>query len=251
MLMNVSWRETISLDDLWEGDMTEVVVDSEPVLLVNVDGVVRAYANRCPHQASPLDEGDLDGTTLTCARHLWEFDVSTGLGINPAGVPLRGFGCQVGEDGIIYVDIGRLCARDRRAVMTFPVELRVTEPRLRITETDASMALHVIEGIPVVPGPGQAPLRARSHVRAARATARSRDRPRGRRGARPGAAACRGRCRAGGGQHRPGAAPGARDGGLDTQPDLPRADRPAARGTRRGKRADNGNDLDARFHCAT
>jgi hypothetical protein len=62
------WRETINLDDLWEGDMTAVMVDGESVLLVNIDGTVRAYSNRCPHQASALDEGYLDGETLTCSK---------------------------------------------------------------------------------------------------------------------------------------------------------------------------------------
>ncbi len=105
--MTARWRETISLDDLWEGDMIAVTVDGEAVLLVNIDGNVRAYSNRCPHQASALDEGDLDGDTLTCAKHLWEFNAATGAGINPADTRLTGFGCQVGEDGTIYVDIGR------------------------------------------------------------------------------------------------------------------------------------------------
>jgi toluene monooxygenase system ferredoxin subunit len=105
--MTAQWRETINIEDLWEGDMTSVVVDGEAVLLVNADGTVRAYSNRCPHQASALDEGDLDGETLTCAKHLWEFNAFTGCGINPDDAQLKGFGCQVGDDGTIYVDIGR------------------------------------------------------------------------------------------------------------------------------------------------
>jgi toluene monooxygenase system ferredoxin subunit len=87
--------------------MTAVTVDGEAVLLVNIDGNVRAYSNRCPHQASALDEGDLDGDTLTCAKHLWEFNAATGAGVNPDDTRLTSFGCQVGEDGTIYVDIGR------------------------------------------------------------------------------------------------------------------------------------------------
>jgi toluene monooxygenase system ferredoxin subunit len=105
--MTARWRDTINLDDLWEGEMTAVMVDGEAVLLVNIDGTVRAYSNRCPHQASALDEGDLDGETLTCFRHLWEFNILTGCGINPDDVRLKGFGCRVGDDGTIYVDIGR------------------------------------------------------------------------------------------------------------------------------------------------
>jgi toluene monooxygenase system ferredoxin subunit len=102
-----TWHETISLDDLWEGDMAAVTVAGQSVLLVNVDGTVRAYSNRCPHQASGLDEGDLDGQTLTCAKHLWEFDAVTGQGINPDDARLTSFGCKVGDDGTIHVDIGR------------------------------------------------------------------------------------------------------------------------------------------------
>ena len=105
--MTARWRDTLNVDDLWEGDMTAVTVDGEVVLLVNLDGTVLAYSNRCPHQASNLDEGDLDGETLTCAKHLWEFNAVTGCGINPDDASLTRFGCQVGEDGTIYVDIGR------------------------------------------------------------------------------------------------------------------------------------------------
>jgi toluene monooxygenase system ferredoxin subunit len=108
--MTTRWRDTINLDDLWEGDMTVVTVDGEPVLLVNVDGIIRACSNQCPHQASALDQGDqgdLDGERLTCATHLWEFNAVTGLGINPDDAQLKSYGCQVGDDGTIYVDLGR------------------------------------------------------------------------------------------------------------------------------------------------
>ena len=105
--MTANWRETeVSLDDLWEGDMTAVSVDGVPVLLVNVDGEVRAYSNRCPHQASPLDEGDLDGETLTCAKHMWEFNAATGRGVNPDDARLVPYGCRVADDGTISVDTG-------------------------------------------------------------------------------------------------------------------------------------------------
>jgi toluene monooxygenase system ferredoxin subunit len=97
-------RPTINIDDLWEGDMTAVTVDDTSVLLVNVDGEVRAYENRCPHQAAALAEGDFDGVTITCIRHLWQFDADTGCGVNPATARLTPYPCQVAEDGTILVD---------------------------------------------------------------------------------------------------------------------------------------------------
>ena len=96
------WREVMDLDDLWEGDLEGVTVDRHKLILVNVDGEVRAYRDRCPHQAWPLSDGDLDGDVLTCTNHLWEFNAITGDGINPDDCSLFTVSCKV-EDGVIYV----------------------------------------------------------------------------------------------------------------------------------------------------
>jgi toluene monooxygenase system ferredoxin subunit len=55
--MTARWRDTINMDDLWEGEMTAVSVDGEPVLLVNIDGTVGPTRTGGPHQASAQDEG--------------------------------------------------------------------------------------------------------------------------------------------------------------------------------------------------
>lgn len=98
--------ETIHIDDLWEGEMTPVEVQGTKVLLINVDGEVKAYQNRCPHQAWALDEGDFDGATLTCIRHMWTFDAASGRGVNPDDCSLISYPCEVGDDGMIRVDVG-------------------------------------------------------------------------------------------------------------------------------------------------
>ncbi|MGH8932145.1 MAG: Rieske 2Fe-2S domain-containing protein [Egibacteraceae bacterium] len=100
-----SWTPVLEFDELWEGDLTGVEVGATKVLLVNIDGEVRAYENRCPHQAWPLDQGDLDCGTLTCANHLWEFDALTGKGINPGDCALTSFPCKVDDDGMICVAV--------------------------------------------------------------------------------------------------------------------------------------------------
>lgn len=100
-----TWDRAMDLDDLWEGDMTAVAVQGRSVLLLNVDGEVRAYLNRCPHQDWALDEGDFDGRVLTCSRHLWEFDALSGTGINPDNCRLTAMACHV-DDGTIFVRVG-------------------------------------------------------------------------------------------------------------------------------------------------
>lgn len=87
-----AWTSVSTLDDLWEGDIAEVTVGGDQVLLVHLPGgELRAYQGRCPHSDFPLAEGDLDGKTLTCAGHGWEFDLVTGQGRNPETCRLYAF----------------------------------------------------------------------------------------------------------------------------------------------------------------
>ncbi len=70
----LKWVEVATLDDLWEGEMLEVKVDGEAVLLVHRPGrKIIAYQGICPHQEYPLAEGELDEETeiLTCSGHHW------------------------------------------------------------------------------------------------------------------------------------------------------------------------------------
>jgi toluene monooxygenase system ferredoxin subunit len=81
-----------------------VKVGGRPVLLVNVEGTVCAYEDRCLHRAQPLSQGKLTGNRLACAAHAWEYDACTGRGINPDGVALRRYAVRISA-GEILVDV--------------------------------------------------------------------------------------------------------------------------------------------------
>jgi len=91
-------------DDLWSGEMLGLEVEARPVLLVNLGGRVSAYEDRCCHKGVRLSQGRLEGSRLTCFAHGWQYDVSTGEGINPESVRLRGYPVKI-ENGDIYVDV--------------------------------------------------------------------------------------------------------------------------------------------------
>lgn len=99
-----TWTEVLTVDSLWDGEMVPVQADSHDLLLVNIDGQIRAYEDRCPHQKTPLSEGDLTDGIVTCPSHLWEFDVVTGQGVNPPNCALKAFAVKV-ENGVIHVDL--------------------------------------------------------------------------------------------------------------------------------------------------
>lgn len=103
MTGRVRWIRAASTDDLWEGDVLDVEVDDEQVLLVHLDGGgVKAYQGMCPHQEVLLADGSWNPDTgvLICPGHNWEFDLATGKGLNPAGCQLFEFAVQVVSDEI-------------------------------------------------------------------------------------------------------------------------------------------------------
>jgi toluene monooxygenase system ferredoxin subunit len=89
--------------DLWDGEMDAFEVGGEEVLLIKLDGCFHAYQGICPHQSVRLAEGTLEGRTLTCRAHLWQFDAHSGAGLNPRNQRLRRHAVKV-IDGGVYVE---------------------------------------------------------------------------------------------------------------------------------------------------
>ena len=57
--------------------------ETEPVLVVHVNGEFRAVQGTCSHEYFELDKGFLTAGTLTCALHLSRFDLSNGEPLDP------------------------------------------------------------------------------------------------------------------------------------------------------------------------
>lgn len=90
----------LSLADLWGGELVPCRVGAHAVFIVRIGDAVHAYRDRCPHLGVPLSEGRLSGTLLTCRAHCYEFDVLTGLGVNPTGVALERFAVHLDGDAV-------------------------------------------------------------------------------------------------------------------------------------------------------
>jgi toluene monooxygenase system ferredoxin subunit len=101
----MAFQRVATLDELWDGEMIPLEVGEQVVLLVNVEGNIRAYADYCPHLRARLSRGSLHRNVLTCSTHGWEFDAKTGQGINPGAACLESFAVKV-EDGEILIDVG-------------------------------------------------------------------------------------------------------------------------------------------------
>jgi 3-phenylpropionate/trans-cinnamate dioxygenase ferredoxin subunit len=77
---------------------------TEPLLLVNIAGAVRAVQGICSHEYFELDRGFITAGSLTCALHLSRFDLASGEALDPpADEPLAVYPVTI-EDGRIQVD---------------------------------------------------------------------------------------------------------------------------------------------------
>lgn len=97
-------RTELRKGDLWIGEMVGLQLEGQRVLIMNVDGDLLAYEDRCLHRSVPLSQGKLVGRRLICRAHDWQYDACTGRGINPSGVALRRYEVHV-EEGKILVTI--------------------------------------------------------------------------------------------------------------------------------------------------
>jgi toluene monooxygenase system ferredoxin subunit len=92
-------------EELWPGEMRQIAVSGQPLLFVNVEGELHAFLDRCAHQGVELSKGRLEGRTLTCWAHGWQYDLCAGAGLNPATAVLKRFPVRrVGREVWVEVD---------------------------------------------------------------------------------------------------------------------------------------------------
>jgi nitrite reductase/ring-hydroxylating ferredoxin subunit len=79
------------LIDLEDGYRSVARVGREEILLICEGGHTHLIGRHCPHAGSPLDQGMVRDSCLTCPKHGVEFDLNTGRALNAACRPLRVF----------------------------------------------------------------------------------------------------------------------------------------------------------------
>lgn len=98
----VNWKPICKLSDLREGELREMDVDHIKMLLVRSGERVFAYPPLCPHMEEPLVYGMCDGKTLTCTKHLWQWNLSTGEAEGISEKPLLMYDVKI-EGDVVYV----------------------------------------------------------------------------------------------------------------------------------------------------
>lgn len=91
--------------DLKPGEMKAAEAGGMTILIANVAGDYFAINNVCTHRQCPLSAGKLEGSIVTCACHLSQFDVRTGEVVGgPATRSVEAYRVTATEEGLV-VDV--------------------------------------------------------------------------------------------------------------------------------------------------
>lgn len=96
------WHDLMAAADVGDRETTRVDCDGRGLFVYRQDGTYRVYDSRCPHQVTNIPHLALHGNELTCPKHQWKFDITTGECTAKGTHPLKSFEARV--------DNGRLLA---------------------------------------------------------------------------------------------------------------------------------------------
>ncbi len=96
-----SFIKVAKVADLPEGSGKLVAAGGKQIALFNAGGKFFAVDNTCKHRGGPLAEGELDGTTITCPWHGWEYDITTGANLDDPSVKLECYAVKAEGDDIL------------------------------------------------------------------------------------------------------------------------------------------------------
>jgi toluene monooxygenase system ferredoxin subunit len=98
-----AWHRACAATEVGPGDRLEVELGGgRRVLLLGAASGLVACAADCPHQDSPLCDGELEGDVLTCPIHFWQWSLPDGAPIGLAEMPLPVYPVEL-RDGTLFV----------------------------------------------------------------------------------------------------------------------------------------------------
>jgi 3-phenylpropionate/trans-cinnamate dioxygenase ferredoxin component len=79
-------------------------IEGHSVALFNVDGVLFALEDRCPHAGSSLVTGLVEGRSVQCRAHGLRFDLATGCMRGANGLRVRTYAIEI-RDGRTFLQL--------------------------------------------------------------------------------------------------------------------------------------------------
>ena len=103
--MTKKWYQVATINEISAGEYKAVFAGDEDILLIYLDNQYYAIEDRCTHQDTPLDGGELENDQIICPLHGASFCIKTGKATAPpAYEDVKTYSTKV-EDDVIFVEI--------------------------------------------------------------------------------------------------------------------------------------------------
>ena len=89
------WHDVLAANAAADDAITYADCDGRSLFIYRKDSSYRVYDSRCPHQVTNIPHLALEGRQLTCPKHQWKFDVTTGQCVEKGNRPLKEFKAKV------------------------------------------------------------------------------------------------------------------------------------------------------------
>jgi len=97
--VEAGWHDLANWSEVEDGGVTYLENrDGRSIFIYRSGDDCRVYDSRCPHQVTDIPHLALSGTQLTCPKHQWAFDISSGACVAKGDRPLKQFDNRI-ENG--------------------------------------------------------------------------------------------------------------------------------------------------------
>lgn len=96
----MSWKFACEKSAVEEEGMVEVEIDGATVLIVHSGGEFYAIPPACPHMEEPLKTGVCANRTITCIKHLWQWNLDDGEPMGPAETPIMKYETRTSDTAV-------------------------------------------------------------------------------------------------------------------------------------------------------
>lgn len=96
------WHDVMATKDAPAGEIAYVGdCDGRSLYIYRNGEDYRVYDSRCPHQVTNIPHLALSGQRLTCPKHQWAFDVTTGKCVEKGNRPLKQFQFKIENERVL------------------------------------------------------------------------------------------------------------------------------------------------------
>lgn len=99
--VEAGWHEVLEINSINDG-VTHVDCDERELFIYQKNKIIKVYDSHCPHQITNIPELALSNNILTCPKHQWKFDITTGECIEKGNRPLQQYKTKI-ENNLLYV----------------------------------------------------------------------------------------------------------------------------------------------------